>query len=314
VNLKRLIGSMLRVAHGRNRPRRLPALVFACAVGGMLATASIAQPAKPPGGVAVAPTTQPATTPKEALRQLNAAMRDGDRERIRTLMDARTTLEASMVDAMASMAEALAGLQRASTKAFGADGAKDVTGDDGSRWAEGLARIESADVKLSGDIATVTYRAHAAGAAAATPAPRPGLTPVAEPKSHPSDAAPGPATRPSAGSSAGAGSAAATPDRAERSEPITLRRVNGVWRMPVSQLAPGVDQPALEQRLAELAVQADLVREITAEIEAAKFTTSEQAADSWHSRFMQSLGPKPATSQGDKGTKAQGDKGDKGAR
>ena len=65
--------------------------------------------------------------------------------------------------------------------------------------------------------------------------------------------------------------------------------------MPVSQLAPGVDATALEQRLSELAVQADLVREITAEIDAGKFTTADQAADAWHSRFMQSLGPKPAT-------------------
>src|SRR3982751_3970079 len=108
---------MLRAARGGEAPRPAPTLPSASA-------------------------TQPATTPKEALRQLNAAMRDGDRERIRILMDARTPLEASMVNAMASMAEALAGLQRASNKAFGSQGAKDVTGDDGSRWAEGLARIE----------------------------------------------------------------------------------------------------------------------------------------------------------------------------
>src|SRR5204863_8963486 len=136
-----------------------------------------------------------------------------------------------------------------------------VTGDDGSRWAEGLARIESADVKQTGDVATVTYRARA------TPGPRQGVTTTVEGlKSPPNDVATPTASRPSTGP--------ASPAAADRSEPITLRRVNGVWRMPVSQLAPGVDQPALEQRLAELAVQADLVREITAEIDAGKFNTA----------------------------------------
>jgi hypothetical protein len=282
VKLKRLIDSMLRperVIEPPLPPPRLPALLLAMAIAGMLPQRSIAQATRPSTSVA----TQPATTPKEALRQLNAAMRDGDRARIRTLMDARTPLEASMVDAMASMAEALAGLQRASTKAFSVEGAKEVTGDDGSRWAEGLARIESADVKQSGDVATVTYRARPAPAA-----PHPGITStVGGSKPPPTDAPPGAASRPSTGPAA--------PAAADRSEPITLRRVNGVWRMPVSQLAPGVDAAALEQRLAELAVQADLVREITAEIDAGKFNTAEQAADAWHSRFMQSLGPKPAT-------------------
>src|SRR4051812_38007824 len=177
VNLKRLTYNILRVARGMKSLRRLPAIFLACAVTVSVATAAAGQTTRPTTRVAAAPATQPATTPKEALRQLNAAMRDGDRERIRALMDARTPFEASMVDAMASMAEALAGLQRSSTKAFGPDGAKDVTGDDGSRWAEGLARIESADVKQANDQATVIYRARAT---TAVPAPRNGLTPVNE--------------------------------------------------------------------------------------------------------------------------------------
>ncbi len=52
---------------------------------------------------------------------------------------------------------------------------------------------------------------------------------------------------------------------------------------------------ALQQRLAELAVQTRSVREIADEIAAGRFDTADQAAEAWHSRFMQSLGPKPAT-------------------
>ena len=103
---------------------------------------------------------------------------------IRALMDARTPLEASMVESMASMAEALAELRRAAVKVFGPDAAKDVTGDDGSRWAEGLARIDSADVKLDGDAARVTYRA----TAARPPRTQPSLPPSTNDEKQPTPA------------------------------------------------------------------------------------------------------------------------------
>ena len=257
MTLKRLTHNMLRPRFSRVSAF---ALVAATAVA-VLPPVAFAQTTRP--------ATQPAATPKDALKQLNVAMRDGDRERIRSLMDSRTPLESSMVDAMASMAEALAGLQRAASKAFGPEGAKDVTGDDGAHWADGLAKIDSAEVNLNGDVATVVYRSPAAQT---QPSPPPA---PADPKAIP-------ATNP-------------PPPAGERSEPVSLRRVGGEWKLPVSQLSAGADRTALEQRLAELAVQTKLVREVTEEITAGKYDTAEKAADAWHSRFMQSLGPKPAT-------------------
>ncbi len=40
-----------------------------------------------------------------------------------------------------------------------------MTGDNDARWAEGLARIESAEVKVDGNAATVLYRSARAVAA-----------------------------------------------------------------------------------------------------------------------------------------------------
>jgi hypothetical protein len=240
---------------------------------------------------AAAPSTRPATAPssadgpKEMLKALNSAMRDGDRDRIRSLMYAQTPLEQGMVDAMAGMAEALAELQRAALKAFGAEGAYEVTGDRPSRWAEAVARIDAADVKAEGDRATVRYRP--AGAVPAPPAP-----------------ATAPAAPPPAGTSLTSEPAkapgATTQPAADKTEPVVLRQVGGEWKLLVSQLATGADRSALEQRLAELAVQTNLVREIAGEIAAGKFETPQKAADAWHSRFMQSLGPRPATRPGQK--------------
>jgi hypothetical protein len=245
--------------------RTRAALALALAVGTSFA------PVSPLLGTAFGQATRPsiafATTPKDALKQLNDAMREGDRLRIISLMDAKSPLEASMVDAMASMAEALAGLQRASTKAFGPLGAKDVTGDDGARWSDGQSKIDSAEVKLDGDVATVIYRS------------RPPTTQKVS------------TTKPTLSPASNDG----PPATAERSEPVSLVRVNGVWKLPVSQLAAGADPAALKLRLAELAVQTKLVQEVTEEIAAGKYETAEKAADAWHSRFMQSLSPKPAT-------------------
>src|SRR5262249_46090758 len=129
----------------------------------------------------------------------------------------------------------------------------------------------------------VTYRLHVA----TTTPPRTGVAATDDASKTPGAPPPSPAlaTRP-------ATAPAATP---ETSGPITLRRVNGVWRIPVSQLAPDVDPAALEQRLAELQVLTTLVREVAGDIADGKFATAEQAADAWHSRFFQSLSPKPAT-------------------
>ena len=109
---------------------------------------------------AAAPDAKPAehhdtTTPKGALKALAAALRDGDAERIRQVMDATNAAETRMVAAMADMAKAMADLQKAAVKAFGPEAAKEIVGDSAATDAEGRARIDAAEVRVQGDTATV---------------------------------------------------------------------------------------------------------------------------------------------------------------
>jgi hypothetical protein len=120
-------------------------------------------PAPPPRGAApAAPASSSGqadvndTSPRGVLKLLAAALRDGDPERIRAVMHAATPAESKMVTAMAEMARAMSALQKAAVKQFGREAAKEVVGDTDATDAESKARIDSADVKISGDTATVT--------------------------------------------------------------------------------------------------------------------------------------------------------------
>lgn len=95
------------------------------------------------------------TTPKGALKALAAALRDGDAEAIRQVMEAANDSESRMVTAMAEMARAMADLQKAAVKAFGSEGAKEIVGDTQATDAHGRARIDAAEVRVQGDTATV---------------------------------------------------------------------------------------------------------------------------------------------------------------
>src|SRR5687767_15714353 len=63
--------------------------------------------------------------------------------------------ETRMVGSMADMARAMAQLQKAAVKAFGDEGAKEIVGDTQATDADGRARIDAADVRVTGDTATV---------------------------------------------------------------------------------------------------------------------------------------------------------------
>lgn len=96
-----------------------------------------------------------ASTPQGALKLLATALRDGDSDRIRTVMHATNPAETRMVGAMADMARAMAELQKAAVKAFGAEGAKEIVGDTQATDAAGRARIDAAEVRVQGDAATI---------------------------------------------------------------------------------------------------------------------------------------------------------------
>lgn len=187
-------------------------------------------------------------TPKDTLKLLAAAMRDGDADQMRRLIHTTNTAETRMVGAMTDMAKAMARLQKAAVKAYGEEGAKEVVGDTQATDAEGRARIDSAEVKVQGDTATVV---------------------MAE----------------------------------GENAPVSLKRVDGRWKIPMSELSKGADPAALDERLTELAEQAKLVRQIAEEIETGKFTGPAQAYDAWQSRAMQVVSRKPA-----KGPSGDGDR------
>jgi hypothetical protein len=194
-------------------------------------------------GQATRPTTMPASgdspSPRAALRELNVAMRDGDVATIQRMFLATTPAERKMVAADAQMASALAELRRASVAAYGEAAAKTVTGDTAAAAADSLARIDSADVTINGDVATVTYRD-------------------------------------------------------ERDGPFVLKRADGQWKVPVSQLGKPLDPAALNQRLADLSIQTSVVREVTKRIGDKKLATAEQARQAWQSGILQAATSQPA--------------------
>ena len=115
---------------------------------------SAAPPATRP---TTAPAIPPATTPKEALRSLNLALRDGDAAGVRSLFLTRDEDDARLIGAMADYSAALVALHQAAEKSYGRDGANMVTGDINAQSADGLAAIEKSEAAVEGDHAVVKF-------------------------------------------------------------------------------------------------------------------------------------------------------------
>jgi hypothetical protein len=157
----RILGNRQPMQHGPVHSRVIPAKIdfmrklkgIGLWVALLLGTACLrGQTTRPTTGAAA-----DLSTPRAALRALNLAMRDGDVETIERVFLVKSPAQARMVDADAQLAAALAELRRAAVKAFGDDGAKTVTGDSGAGAAQSLARIDAAEISISGDTATITY-------------------------------------------------------------------------------------------------------------------------------------------------------------
>ncbi|MDB5293310.1 MAG: hypothetical protein JWL69_4551 [Phycisphaerales bacterium] len=185
------------------------------------------------------PATAPAT-PKETLRTLNIALRDGDADTVKSLFQTTTAEGKKLVGAMADYAAALAELHRSAGKAFGPEGANVVTGDTVAESADGLAAIDRAEESIDGNTATVKYTG---------------------------------ATDPA----------------------VKLVKVDGLWKLPLSQLLNGADKVTEERRLTELATQTKVAKDTTADITAGKYKTPEKAAEVWRARLLQTVLPKPET-------------------
>lgn len=188
------------------------------------------------------PSTQPAdlSTPRGALRALNLAMRAGDEDAIKDVFLAASPAESRMIDAVAKTAAALAHLRTAAVAAYGSQGADAVTRDSDASAADSAARIDTAEIVVEGDAATVTYRD-------------------------------------------------------EKSSPFVLKKVDGRWKVPYSQLGRPLDPAALDQSLTDLAHQRHVVEEITDQIRQKKFADAQQAREAWGTRTMQAATSQPTT-------------------
>ncbi len=187
--------------------------------------------------------TQPApvpSTPKETLRSLNIALRDGDTATVQAIFLTRDESGARLIAAMADYSAALVGLHKAAESAYGPEGAKVVTGDINAQSADGLAALDKAEVKIDGDTALVKL----AGA-----------------------------TDP----------------------PVMLVRVDGRWKVPLSQLLDGADKSVELQRYRVLTMQAGLARKTAEEVSAGKFREGAIKAAELASRLLEPMAPRPAT-------------------
>ena len=260
-------------------------------IAGLLAsslatTATLAQekPAEPkPPSNKAADKPEPAKTKaadeaalREARKTLPKALQEGNGERIRQVIHAADPTERKMVDAMAAMAVQIAQLYKASTKAFGEEQAKSLTGD---VTAE-MSRIDGAEVLINGDTATVRYKEESA-------------QPEGDAKATDKDAPP-PAPAP---------------------PPMVMKKVDGRWRVPMSELSKGSTPEEIEQRLSDLDAQTKIIAELTGEITQGKYKSAEKAAEAWEVRMMAALTPprkpdaeKPKPAEAGKSDKPQADK------
>jgi len=83
--------------------------------------------------------------------------------------------------------------------------------------------------------------------------------------------------------------------RDEKNAAFVLKRVEGRWKVPAAQLGKPLDPAALDQRLADLALQRQVVEEVTDQIKQRKFAGAEQAREAWRARILQAATSQPTT-------------------
>ena len=239
-------------------------------------SAGKAKPADP--GAAAAPRDEPKPAPKpdanksksadekalrDALKTLARSLQDGKAEGIKQVIYAANPTERKMVDAMAAMAVEIAAMHRAAVKAFGEEQARGLTGD----VVAEMQRIDDAEVSIDGNTATVRYK----------PAP----PADAESASDSTDAAR------AAPAKSGDGEPAAPPP----GPPLVMKKIDGRWQVPMSELSRDATPESIEQHLSDLDAQTKVIAELTKEIAKGKYRNAEKATEAWQSKMMAALTP-----------------------
>jgi hypothetical protein len=68
--------------------------------------------------------------------------------------------------------------------------------------------------------------------------------------------------------------------------PVVLKKVNGQWKLPLSQLISGADHSAEQARLEEFASQSRLAQQTADEIARGKYKSADDAAHAWQGRLL----------------------------
>jgi hypothetical protein len=217
--------------------------------------------------------TQPTTRPqakdaadvRAVLKSLAKALQDGNAEGIKHVIYASNPAETRMVDAMAAMSTQIAKLYKTSLKAFGEEEARNLIGD----VAAEMTRIEKAEISIDGETATVRY---------------------------PQDAPAAKSTTTSADAPDAAAAAADEGDDASSAPadgvPMVLKRVQGRWQVPMSELSKDTSPEEIEQRLADVKSHTKVIAELSGEIAEGKYKSADKAAEAWQAKMMQALVPR----------------------
>lgn len=80
----------------------------------------------------------------------------------------------------------------------------------------------------------------------------------------------------------------------EPAEPVRLKRVEGRWRVPMSMFSKSAVASEIEQRLADLTAQGEVIQEVADDIAAGKYASADKAAESFRLKVY-AINPHPTT-------------------
>jgi hypothetical protein len=191
----------------------------------------LAQPAAttaPASSAAVVAVNQ--ETPRGTLKMLSSAMENGDGVAIKKVMATTNPSEEKMVTAMASLAESISNVRKASVKSFGANGAKEFSNDPAAH-DEAMKKIDGATETINGESASVNV----------------------DPKAGP---------------------------------PVNMKKVNGKWVVPMSEVAKNIDPAQVDERVAGVTIQANALNEAAKETEQGKYKNSDELKQAIEGKMM----------------------------
>jgi hypothetical protein len=78
----------------------------------------------------------------------------------------------------------------------------------------------------------------------------------------------------------------AAPGQAPPPPPLTLKKIDGQWRIPIGELARGVDQAMIQQRLDDLGFMSKMMDESADEVSKGMYKTPKDAGEAIKSKMM----------------------------